>query len=174
MNWSWFLVLLATYPWLLVSDLVSDAMADTGLVCFLTGAAVVAPARRFGRGPAALFALCAGFMFEARRPVTDGGLAFALAFAALALCGPQRLLRSPAAIWMAAVILNAAATALWFTLGGFHAVAEGARISFGAGLWRGSLQVLVAAGAAAVVAPFMLRAQEALMDRMGVPGAREA
>ncbi len=174
MNWSWFLLLLATYPWLLVSDLVSDAMADTGLVCFLAGAAVVAPARRFGRGPAALFALCVGFMSEARRPLPDGALAFGLAFAALALCGPQKLLRRPAAVWLAAVALNALATLLWFTLGGFGAAEEGVPVAVGAGLWRGALQVLVAAGVAAGVAPFMLRAQESLMDRLGVPEVREA
>lgn len=174
MNWSWFLLLLATYPWLLVSDLVSDVMADTGLVCFLTGAAVVAPARRLGRGPAALFALCVGFMFEARRPIADGWLAFALAFAALSICGPQRLLRRPAAVWMAAIVLNAAATATWFALGAWRAAAEGSRMSLALGVWIGILQVMVAAACAAVAAPLMFRAQETLMDRLGVPEAREA
>ena len=173
MNGSWFLLLLATYPWLLVSDLVSDVMVDTGLVCFLTGAAVIAPARRLGRGPAALFALCLGLMFEARRPIADGWLAFALAFAALAVCGPQRLLRRPAAIWMAAVGLNAAATAVWFLLGGFMAASEGSQVSVINGIWFGLLQVMVAAACAAVVGPFMLRAQESLMNRLGVPEARE-
>lgn len=174
MNWSWFLLLLATYPWLLVSDLVSDAMVDTGLVCFLAGAAVIAPARRFGRGPAALFALCVGFMFEARRPLPDGWLAFALAFAALAICGPQRLLRRPVAVWLAAIALNAAASALWFLLGGLSAASEGLRVGPGGAAWTGFLQVTVAAACAAVVAPFMHRAQESLMDRLGVPEAREA
>lgn len=174
MNGSWFLLLLATYPWLLVSDLVSDVMVDTGLVCFLTGAAIIAPARRLGRGPAALFALCLGLMFEARRPIPDGWLAFALAFAALAICGPQRLLRRPAAIWMAAIVLNAAATAVWFLLGGFMAASEGSRVSVINGIWFGMLQVTVAAACAAVAGPFMLRAQESLMDRLGVPEAREA
>jgi len=173
MNGSWFLLLLATYPWLLVSDLISDVMVDTGLVCFLTGAAVIAPARRLGRGPAALFALCLGLMFEARRPIADGWLAFALAFAALAVCGPQRLLRRPAAIWMAAVGLNAAATAVWFLLGGFMAASEGSQVSVINGIWFGLLQVMVAAACAAVVGPFMLRAQESLMNRLGVPEARE-
>ena len=174
MNGSWFLLLLATYPWLLVSDLVSDVMVDTGLVCFLTGAAIIAPARRLGRGPAALFARCLGLMFEARRPIPDGWLAFALAFAALAICGPQRLLRRPAAIWMAAIVLNAAATAVWFLLGGFMAASEGSRVSVINGIWFGMLQVTVAAACAAVAGPFMLRAQESLMDRLGVPEAREA
>lgn len=174
MNGSWFLLLLATYPWLLVSDLVSDVMVDTGLACFLTGAAVIAPARRLGRGPAALFALCVGFMFEARRPIADGWLAFALAFAALSICGPQRLLRRPAAIWMAAIGLNGAAAAVWFTLGGFRAAAEGSHVSIVNGVWFGMLQVMVAAACAAVAAPFMLRAQESLMDRLGVPEVREA
>jgi len=173
MNGSWFLLLLATYPWLLVSDLISDVMVDTGLVCFLTGAAVIAPARRLGRGPAALFALCLGLMFEARRPIADGWLAFALAFAALAVCGPQRLLRRPAAIWMSAVGLNAAATAVWFLLGGFMAASEGSQVSVINGIWFGLLQVMVAAACAAVVGPFMLRAQESLMNRLGVPEARE-
>ncbi|MFM2132133.1 MAG: hypothetical protein ACO268_03320 [Opitutales bacterium] len=174
MNWSWFLILLATYPWLLASDLISDAMADTGLVCFLSGAAIVAPARRFGRGQAALFALCVGFMFEARRPLADGWIAFPLAFAALAICGPQGLLRRPAAVWFAAIGLNVAATAVWLIIGGAGVLSLGTPVDYPSAIWRGAVQTLVAAGAAAIFAPFMLRAQESLMDRLGVPEAREA
>ncbi|MFM8904614.1 MAG: hypothetical protein ACKOIB_05130, partial [Verrucomicrobiota bacterium] len=104
----------------------------------------------------------------------DGWLAFALAFAALSICGPQRLLRRPAAIWMAAIGLNAAATAIWFLLGGFMAATEGSQVSVINGIWFGLLQMMVAAACAAVAAPFMLRAQESLMDRLGVPEVREA
>ncbi|MFM9001617.1 MAG: hypothetical protein ACKORB_08350 [Opitutia bacterium] len=174
MGWSWFLLLLATFPWLLASDLISDSLADSGLVCFLSGAAIVAPARRFGRGPAVFFALCIGFLFEARRPVMDGWLAFALAFSALAICGPQRLLRRPTAVWIAAIVVNAGATLIWLVSGAYAASLEGARTDLGLALWRGALQLMVAAGAAAAFSPFMLRAQESLMDRMGVPEAREA
>ncbi|MGA0134526.1 MAG: hypothetical protein ACO3ND_09255 [Opitutales bacterium] len=173
MNWSWLLLLLATYPWLVASDLITDTLSDSGLVCFLAAAAMVAPSRRLGRGAAAIFALCIGFMFESRRPLPDGSVAFPLAFAAIALSGPQTLMRRPAQVWIGAIILNALATLVWVVAAGSHAWYSGHPLPAGHLVWRGLLQVTVSAAAAALLAPFMLRAQESIMNRLGIPEARE-
>ena len=67
MVWAWFIVLLATLPGLWVADLLTDSLAGTNLVVFISGAAIVAPCRRLKRWQAVIFAACVGFLFVARR-----------------------------------------------------------------------------------------------------------
>lgn len=83
MSWAWLLVLLVTYPWLLLADMLSDSLASWGVVIFITGAVLVVPCRRLKLWQSVLVAGCLGFLFEARRPIPDGVMAFWMMAAAI-------------------------------------------------------------------------------------------
>jgi hypothetical protein len=170
MVWAWFIVLLATLPCLWLADLGSDVLARHSLVLFISGAALVAPCRRLKRWQAVLFAACVGFLFEARRPIPAGTLAFLLAGVSIFLTSNRLLLRNTPLVLRGAVICNTLACTAWFTASALRANAVPAQgLSFFLG------QLLLQVGLAAVTAllvfvPLAL-IQDAAMDRAGVPPA---
>ena len=170
MVWAWFIVLLATLPCLWLADLGSDVLARHNLILFVSGAALVAPCRRLKRWQAVLFALCVGFLFEARRPVPAGVLAFLLAAISIFLTSNRLLLRNTPLVLRGAVLCNTLACTAWFTGAALRANAlSGETIAFFLG------QLLLQVGLAALVAvvafvPLAL-IQDAALDRAGVPPA---
>jgi len=173
MVWSWFIVLLATLPCLWVADLMTDALAGTNLVVFISGAAIVAPCRRLKRWQAVLFAACVGFLFEARRPIPAGTLPFLLAGMSIFLTSNRILLRNTPLVLRGALLSNTLACTAWFTAAGLRAGA------FTTGdLGDFTLQLLLQVGLATAIAlvvfvPLAL-IQDAAMDRTGLPPALEA
>jgi len=113
MGWAWLILLLATYPWLLGADLVGDVISSSALVCFITGACLIAPCQRLPRWQCVLFAAGAGFLFEARRPIPDGLLALSLVAAAIFLSSNRPMLRSFPRALQAAAIVNGGACLCW-------------------------------------------------------------
>lgn len=173
MVWSWFILLLATLPCLWVADLLTDALAGTNLVLFISGAAIVAPCRRLKRWQAVLFAACVGFLFEARRPIPAGTLPFLLAGLSIFLTSNRILLRNTPLVLRGALLCNTLACTAWFTAAGARAGA------FAAGEFADfALQLLPQVGFAALIAvlafvPLAL-IQDAAMDRTGLPPALES
>ena len=173
MVWAWFIVLLATLPGLWVADLLTDSLAGTNLVVFISGAAIVAPCRRLKRWQAVIFAACVGFLFEARRPIPLGTLPFLLAGLSIFLTSNRILLRNPPLVLRGAVLCNTLACTAWFTAAGLRpgAFAQG-------NLGDITLQLLIQVGFAAAIAllvfvPLAL-IQDAAMDRTGLPPALES
>jgi len=173
MVWAWFIVLLATLPGLWVADLLTDSLAGTNLVVFISGAAIVAPCRRLKRWQAVIFAACVGFLFEARRPIPLGTLPFLLAGLSIFLTSNRILLRNTPLVLRGAVLCNTRACTAWFTAAGLRAGA------FAQGnLGDITLQLLIQVGFAAAIAllvfvPLAL-IQDAAMDRTGLPPALES
>jgi hypothetical protein len=173
MVWAWFIVLLATLPGLWVADLLTDSLAGTNLVVFISGAAIVAPCRRLKRWQAVIFAACVGFLFEARRPIPLGTLPFLLAGLSIFLTSNRILLRNTPLVLRGAVLCNTLACTAWFTAAGLRAGA------FAQGnLGDITLQLLIQVGFAAAIAllvfvPLAL-IQDAAMDRTGLPPALES
>ena len=173
MVWAWFIVLLATLPGLWVADLLTDSLAGTNLVVFISGAAIVAPCRRLKRWQAVIFAACVGFLFEARRPIPLGTLPFLLAGLSIFLTSNRILLRNTPLVLRGAVLCNTLACTAWFTAAGLRAGA------FAQGdLGEFTLQLLMQVGFAAAIAmlvfvPLAL-IQDAAMDRTGLPPALES
>lgn len=164
MGWAWFILVLATYPWLLGADLATDTLASSSLVFFVTGACLVAPARRLRRWQAVLFAACLGFLFEARRPIPDGVLALTLVAGAIFLSSNRHLLRTTPGILRVAAITNVAACLCWFVAAAYVSPVP-AGDQFGSLI----LQVLFAGFIGAIgVIPIALT-QNSVMDRIGVP-----
>jgi hypothetical protein len=173
MVWAWFIVLLATLPGLWVADLLTDSLAGTNLVVFISGAAIVAPCRRLKRWQAVIFAACVGFLFEARRPIPLGTLPFLLAGLSIFLTSNRILLRNTPLVLRGAVLCNTLACTAWFTAAGLRpgAFAQG-------NLGDITLQLLIQVGFAAAIAllvfvPLAL-IQDAAMDRTGLPPALES
>ena len=173
MVWAWFIVLLATLPGLWVADLLTDSLAGTNLVVFISGAAIVAPCRRLKRWQAVIFAACVGFLFEARRPIPLGTLPFLLAGLSIFLTSNRILLRNTPLVLRGAVLCNTLACTAWFTATGLRAgaFAQGDLGDF-------TLQLLIQVGFAAAIAllvfvPLAL-IQDAAMDRTGLPPALES
>ena len=110
---AWFLLLLATYPWLLGADLLSSSLSSWGLTFFISGATLIAPCRRMKRWQCILFAAAIGFLFEALRPIPDGSIALVMVFFAIYINSYRSLLRSPSHIFYSAIILNAIVTLTW-------------------------------------------------------------
>lgn len=168
MGWAWLILVLATYPWLLGADLATDTLASSSLIFFVTGACLIAPARRLRRWQAVLFAACLGFLFEARRPIPDGSLALALVASAIFLSSNRPLLRTTPGILRAAAVVNVVACLCWFVAAAYASPVP-AGDQFGSLL----LQVLFAGVVGTIgVIPIALT-QNSVMDRIGVPPAPE-
>jgi hypothetical protein len=168
MGWSWLIVLLATYPWLLGADLASDTLASSSLVVFISGTCLIAPCRRLKQWQSVLFAAALGFLFEARRPIPDGMLALTLVAVAIFLSSDRPLLRSTPRMLQAAAIVNVGACLVWYVASAFatEAPSDGT---------AGHLfvQLLVAAAVSAFGLVPVALTQNAVMDRLGVPPAPE-
>lgn len=170
MVWAWFIVLLATLPCLWLADLGSDVLARHNLVLFVSGAALVAPCRRLKRWQAVLFAACVGFLFEARRPIPAGTLAFLLAAISIFLTSNRLLLRNTPLVLRGAVLCNTLACTAWFTAAALRANAL-AGPTLGFFLGQLLLQVGLSALLAVVVFVPLALIQDAALDRAGIPPA---
>jgi hypothetical protein len=168
MGWSWLILLLATYPWLLGADLASDALASSSLVVFLSGACLIAPCRRLKRWQCVLFAAGLGFLFEARRPVPDGALALTLVAVAIFLSSNRPLLRSTPRMLQGATLVNVGACLVWSVATAFAAERPSDAVA-----GHLTLQLLLAAVVGAVGLVPLALTQNAAMDRLGVPPAPE-
>jgi len=168
MGWSWLILLLATYPWLLGADLATDTLASSSLAVFVSGACLVAPCRRLRRWQSVLFAASLGFLFEARRPIPDGALALTLVGVAIFLSSNRALLRSTPRMLQVATLVNVGACLMWYAAA---AIASGASSD---GIFGHLFVQLLLAGVVGAVGlvPIALT-QNAAMDRLGVPPAAE-
>lgn len=166
MGWAWLILVLTTYPWLLGADLASDTLASSSLGFFVTGACLIAPCRRLRRWQAVLFAACLGFLFEARRPIPDGIIAFALVAAALFLSSNRQHLRTTPGMLRAAAIVNIFACLVWFLGAAYSSPADGADLG-----WHLILQLIVAGAVGTIGLVPIALTQNTAMDRIGVPPA---
>jgi hypothetical protein len=172
MGWAWLIMLLATYPWLLGADLASDVLARGGFVVFISGVCIVAPCRRLRPIQAIPFAACVGFLFEARRPIPDGVLAFTLVAISIFLTANKPLLRNAPGLLRGAIISNTLACTAWAAATALVLSTTEAPSS-NSTLTHFALQVALAAliGAALYI-PISL-VQNYAMDRIGVPPAAD-
>lgn len=168
MGWSWLILLLATYPWLLGADLAADTLASSSLAVFVSGACLVAPCRRLRRWQGVLFAAALGFLFEARRPIPDGALALTLVAVAIFLSSNRALLRSTPRMLQVATLVNVGACLVWYAGAAFASGASSDGI-FG----HLFVQLLLAGVVGAVGLVPIALTQNAAMDRLGVPPAPE-
>ncbi len=168
MGWAWLILVLATYPWLLGADLASDTLASSSLVFFVTGTCLIAPCRRLRRWQAVLFAASLGFLFEARRPIPDGIVAFALVAVAIFLSSNRQHLRTTPGMLRAAAAINIIACLVWFVSAAYAAPVAGADLA-----WQLILQLIVAGVVGTIGLIPIALTQNAAMDRFGVPPAPE-
>lgn len=168
MGWAWLILLLATYPWLLGADLASDTLASSSLVVFVSGACLIAPARRLKRWQCVLFAAGLGFLFEARRPIPDGALALPLVAIAIFLSSDRPLLRNTPRMLQGAAIVNTGACLTWYLAAALAADAPADGLA-----GHLLLQLLVAGLAGTLGLVPLALTQNAVMDRLGVPPAPE-
>jgi hypothetical protein len=169
MGWAWLILVLATYPWLLGADMASDSLASGSLIFFVAGACLIAPCRRLRRWQAVLFAGCVGFLFEARRPIPDGILAFALIGAAIFLSSNRQHLRTTPGMLRAAAAVNVLACLVWFLGAAYASPVAGVDLA-----WQLSMQLLLAGVIGTVGLIPVALTQNAVMDRFGVPPPPES
>lgn len=173
LSWAWLILLLATYPWLLGVDLLSDTMATSGVTLFISGAALIAPCRRLRRWQAVLFAACVGFLFEALRPIPDGALALLLVLVAVFLTSHRDLLRDTPKMFLAAIAVNTLACTAWFVAAGLAHTKQVPLLSLHfLGQWL--LHVLLAIILATLLLAPLAMAQNFAMDKAGLPRPDEA
>lgn len=173
LSWAWLFLLLATFPWLLGVDLLSDAMAASGVCLFISGAAIIAPCRRLRRWQAVLFSGCVGFLFESLRPIPDGSLALLLVFVAIYLTSHRDEIRDTPKMFGAAVVVNALACSAWFIAAGLAHRKEVPLLSLHfLGQWL--LHLLLATILAVLLLVPLTLVQNYAMDRVGVPQPDEA
>lgn len=173
MVWSWFTLLLVTYPWLLAADLMSDWTAPSGLVFFLSGAVIIAPCRRLRRWQAVLFSGCVGFLFEARRPIPDGSLALLLVAMAVFLTTNRSVLRNSMLLLRSAAICNSLACTAWFTASAL-ALTRTNSVTWSLFGWQLLLQTGLAALLGILLYAPIAYMQNRLMDKAGVAPAIDA
>ena len=168
--WAWFFLILATYPWLFVADLLSSTLASSGLNYFITGAALIAPCRRLKRWQAVLFAGCIGFMFEAYRPIPNGSVAISLITLALLLGNYRSYLRTTLATVQAAVVVNALVAIIWFTAAAHSSDATSDTYNI---IYQGAIQgTLSGIMGLAIIIP-LSTTQNWIMDKIGMPSAQD-
>jgi len=173
LSWAWFILLLATYPWLLGVDLLSDAFASSGISLFISGAVLIAPCRRLRRWQAVLFAGAVGFLFEALRPIPDGSLALLLVLVAIYLTSNRELLRDTPKMFLAAIAVNTLACTGWFVAAGLAHLKQVPLLSTHfLGQWL--LHLLLAIILATLLLTPIALAQNFAMDKAGVPQPDEA
>ena len=168
MGWSWIILLLATYPWLLGADLASDTLASSSLVFFVSGTCLIAPCRRLRRWQAVLFAACLGFLFEARRPIPDGALALTLVAVAIFLSSNRHLTRNTPGMLRVAAAVNVGACLVWYVASSYGTNAPAADLA-----GHLLLQLLLAGVVGTVGLIPVALTQNATMDRLSVPPAPE-
>jgi len=168
--WTWFFLILATYPWLFVADLVSSTLASSGLNYFITGAALIAPCRRLKRWQAVLFAGCVGFMFEAYRPIPNGTVAISLVMLAILLGNYRSYLRTNLGMIQAAVVVNAVAAIIWFTASAYLCEAP---TDIYNSIYQGAIQGTLSGLLGLVIIMPLATTQNWIMDLMGVPSAQD-
>ena len=168
--WAWFFLILATYPWLFVSDLVSSTLASSGLNYFITGAALIAPCRRLKRWQAVLFAGCVGFMFEAYRPIPNGTVAISLVTLAILLGNYRSYLRTHLGMIQAAVVVNAGAAIIWFTAAAYQS--EGQTDIYNA-IYETAIQGTLSGLMGLIIIMPLATTQNWIMDLIGVPSAQD-
>lgn len=173
LGWAWFFLLLATYPWLLGVDLLSDSVATTGVGLFASGAAIIAPCRRLRRWQAVLFSACIGFLFESLRPIPDGSVALLLVLAAIYLTSNRDEIRDLPRMFRGAVAVNALACTGWFLA---SALAHRQQVPVASlhfvGQWL--LHLLAATTLAVLLLVPLASIQNYAMDKAGVPQPDEA
>ena len=173
MTWGWFFVLLVTYPWLLLADMLSDSLTTWGVVVFISGAVLVVPCRRLKLWQSVLFAACLGFMFEARRPVPDGFFAFWMMAAAIFLTTRRDWLRNLSLLFRAAVLCNLLGCVVWYFASAWSLPRRSVGLVWGDVLSEFVLQLGVALLASLIFLLPVTWVQEAMLDRVGFPPAKE-
>jgi hypothetical protein len=168
--WAWFFLILATYPWLFVADLVSSTLASSGLNYFITGAALIAPCRRLKRWQAVLFAGSVGFMFEAYRPIPNGTVAISLVTLAILLGNYRSYLRTNLGTIQAAVVVNAVAAIIWFTTSAYLCEAP---TDIYNNIYQAAIQGTLSGLMGLVIIIPLATTQNWVMDLIGVPSAQD-
>ena len=145
LSWAWLFLLLATFPWLLGVDLLSDAMATSGVCLFISGAAIIAPCRRLRR----------------------------LVLAAIYLTSHRDEIRDMPKMFWAAVLVNGLACTAWFIATGLAHLKEVPLLSLHfLGQWL--LHLLLATILAVLLLVPLALVQNFAMDKIGVPQPDEA
>lgn len=168
--WTWFFLILATYPWLFVADLLSSTLATSGLSYFITGATLIAPCRRLKRWQAVLFAGGVGFMFEAYRPIPDGTVAISLITLAIILGNYRTYLRTTLATMQAAVVVNALAAIIWFSAAAYTSAAQTDIYNC---IYQAAIQATLSGIMGLIVIIPLSTTQNWVMDSIGVPSAHD-
>ncbi len=167
---AWFLLLLATYPWLLGVDLLSSSLASWGLCFFISGAVIVTPCRRLRRWQCILFAASIGFLFEALRPIPDGSVALVLVFLSIYIHSYREALRSQSHVFFASMIANALVTLVWVVVAHVQCDAASSVDTF-TFLYLAFVQVGLSAVLAALLISPISAVQNWAMDAIGLPAA---
>jgi hypothetical protein len=167
---AWFLLLLATYPWLLGVDLLSSSLASWGLCFFISGAVIIVPCRRLKRWQCVLFAATIGFTFEAMRPIPDGSVALILVFLAIYINSYKTLLRSASHVFYSAIVVNALVTLTWVTVAHFQGDASSSVDTFSF-IYLAAVQVVLSAILSAILINPIATVQNWVMDAIGLSAA---
>lgn len=168
--WAWFFLILATYPWLLATDLLSSTLANSGLNYFITGATLIAPCRRLKRWQSVLFAGCVGFMFEAYRPIPNGALAISLVALAILLGNYRSYLRTTLGTIQAAVVVNAVGALVWFLGSAYSSAVHTDVYNL---IYQAAIQATLSGLMGLVVIIPVSTTQNWVMDKLGVPTAHD-
>jgi hypothetical protein len=168
--WAWFFLILATYPWLFVADLLSSTLASSGLNYFITGAALIAPCRRLKRWQAVLFAGCVGFMFEAYRPIPNGTVAISLIFIAILLGNYRSYLRTTLSLTQAAAVVNACVAIIWFSASVHSSDAPTDIYNL---IYQAAIQATLSGVMGLVIIIPLSTTQNWVLDLIGVPSAQD-